>query len=82
MVLLSAQGMRMAAIAKVPKFTLAQRREIKKTAKVPPSGPWPAFLDVEPAEDDPPLHHLAQHPRLRPTAPPGRHQGKRCLKRH
>ena len=33
-------------------------------------------------QHDPPLHHLAQQPRLRRTAPPGRRPGKRCLKRH
>src|SRR6266568_900877 len=82
MVLLSAQGMDVAAIAKVaftsedrvrdvirnfnadgfgalypkhrcrraPKFTLGQRREIKKIAKSRPGRPWPAVLHVEPGQ--------------------------------
>jgi hypothetical protein len=33
-------------------------------------------------QHDPPLHHLAQQPRLRRTAPPGHRPGKRCLIRH
>ena len=33
-------------------------------------------------QHDPPVHHLAQQPRLRPTATPGRHPGKRSLMRH
>jgi Helix-turn-helix domain len=82
MVLLSAQGMDVAAIAGVaftsedrmrdvirnfnadgfsslyprykggrpPKFTLGQRREIKKIAKSRPGGPWPAVFHLEPVE--------------------------------
>jgi transposase len=33
-------------------------------------------------QHDPPVHHLAQQPRLRRTAPPHHRQGKRCLRRH
>ena len=33
-------------------------------------------------QHDPPVHHLAQQPRLRRTAPPHRRQGKRSLMRH
>ena len=33
-------------------------------------------------QHDPPVHHLAQQPRLRRTTPPGRHPGKRSLRRH
>ena len=33
-------------------------------------------------QHDPPVHHLAQQPRLRRTTPPHRRQGKRCLRRH
>ncbi|HEY7432661.1 MAG TPA: IS630 family transposase [Streptosporangiaceae bacterium] len=33
-------------------------------------------------QHDPPVHHLAQQPRLRPTTPPRRRPGKRSLKRH
>jgi transposase len=33
-------------------------------------------------QHDPPLHHLAQQPRLRRTAPPHRRPGKRDLTRH
>jgi transposase len=33
-------------------------------------------------QHDPPVHHLAQQPRLRPAAPPHHRQGKRCLRRH
>ena len=33
-------------------------------------------------QHDPPLHHLAQQPRLRREAPPHRRQGKRSLTRH
>jgi Winged helix-turn helix len=101
MVLLSAQGMDAAAIAKVaftsedrvrdvirnfnadgfaslyprykggrpPKFTLSQRRDRPRQ----PQGA---------GQHDPPLHHLAQQPRLRRTAPPRHRAGKRCLKRH
>ena len=32
-------------------------------------------------QHDPPVHHLAQQPRLRRTTPPHRRQGKRCLRR-
>ena len=33
-------------------------------------------------QHDPPVHHLAQQPRLRRTAPPHRRPGKRSLMRH
>ena len=33
-------------------------------------------------QHDPPVHHLAQQPRLRRTTPPHRQPGKRCLMRH
>jgi hypothetical protein len=33
-------------------------------------------------QHDPPVHHLAQQPRPRPTAPPHRRPGKRSLIRH
>jgi len=33
-------------------------------------------------QHDPPVHHLAQQPRLQRTAPPGRRPGKRSLTRH
>ena len=33
-------------------------------------------------QHDPPVHHLAQQPRLRRTTPPHRQQGKRSLMRH
>jgi transposase len=33
-------------------------------------------------QHDPPVHHLAEQPRLRRTTPPHRRQGKRSLMRH
>jgi transposase len=33
-------------------------------------------------QHDPPVHHLAQQPHLRPTTPPHHRPGKRCLTRH
>ncbi|HEV2371067.1 MAG TPA: helix-turn-helix domain-containing protein [Streptosporangiaceae bacterium] len=33
-----------------PKFTLGQRREVKKAAKSHPCGPRPAVLDLEPVQ--------------------------------
>jgi len=33
-------------------------------------------------QHDPPVHHLAQQPRLRPTTPPHRRAGERSLMRH
>jgi transposase len=35
----------------------------------------------EAGQHDPPVHHLAQQPRLRRTTPPGRRPGKRSLTR-
>jgi transposase len=111
-----------------PKFTPAQRREIKKIAKSRPAGHGLPFSTRSPAgladflvaegvaddisheglrallrekaspssgprrhrprhpptagQHDPPLHHLAQQPRLRRTTPPHHRPGKRSLMRH
>ena len=67
MVLLSAQGMEVPAIAKVA-FTSEDR--------VRPREPQGA------GQHDPPVHHLAQQPCLRRTTPPHRRPGKRSLMRH
>jgi transposase len=53
-------------------FTTALLRARRDRSRQPPRA----------GQHDPPLHHLAQQPRLRPAAPPHRHPGKRSLTRH
>lgn len=66
-----------------PKFTLPQRREIKKIARSRPGGhglPFSAWSLSKLAEFL--VAHLAQQPRLRRTATPNRRPGKRSLTQH
>jgi hypothetical protein len=74
-------GRQWAAVSKSTEPGRAPRPQMRATY-TRTAGVRHLFAACELGEHDPPVHHLAQQPRLRRTTPPHRRPGEHSLMRH